>query len=274
MIYFPNAKINLGLNIVAKRTDGYHNLETIFYPIAIEDALELVPTAEKTDLFHQRGLQIEGSADDNLVMKALRLMRERYEFPKVSVELLKKIPFGAGIGGGSADAAYMLKLLNDFFDLGASLNELAQMARQLGADCPFFIYNKPLFASGIGEVFDDVDLSLKGYFIALIKPDIHVSTKDAFSLIRPQEPNLSLKEIVKKPIEEWKDLMQNDFENSIFPQYPAIKEIKDRLYDLGAIYASMSGSGSSVYAIYKKEIESEIRHEFSNHYVWFGEAGI
>lgn len=272
MICFPNAKINLGLNIVSKRLDGYHNLETIFYPIAIEDALEVIPNGRDIDVFNQRGLQVDGNSSDNLVMKALRLMRENYSFPNVSVELLKKIPFGAGIGGGSADAAFMLQQLNQMFDLGVSDDDLAKLAQQLGADCPFFIYNRPLFASGIGEVFEEVGLSLKGYYLALVKPDIHVSTKEAFSLIKPQTPTLSLKEIVKKPIEEWRDFMKNDFEDSIFPQFPAIEDIKKKLYDLGAVYASMSGSGSSVYGIFKNEID--IKDQFLEHYTWSGEATI
>lgn len=271
MIYFPNAKINLGLNIVSKRPDGYHNLETIFYPIMIEDALEVIPSKSE-DAFNQRGLEVGGSIEDNLVMKALMIMRQHYNFPQVSIELLKKIPFGAGIGGGSADAAFMLRLLNDMFDLKASDVQLTTLARQLGADCPFFIYNRPLFASGIGEIFEDVDLSLEGYYIALIKPEIHVATKDAFSLIRPQQPSMSLKDIVRKPIDEWRGLMHNDFEYSIFPQYPIISAIKTELYTMGAIYASMSGSGSSIYAIFREDLGSQIKTIFKDCYVWFGKA--
>lgn len=254
MICFPNAKINLGLNIVSKRSDGYHNLETVFYPLMIKDALEIIENKSlDKDVLIQSGIQVDGSADDNLVMKALRLMRTRYDFPHVDVHLLKNIPFGAGLGGGSADASFMLKLLNTTFNLGASDEELAGLAVQLGADCPFFIYNCPMFASGIGEVFENIDLSLAGYCWMLIKPDVYVSTKDAFSLVKPVQPTLSLQEIIKRPIQEWKDIMHNDFEASVFAKFPEIGVIKEQLYEQGAIYASMSGSGSSVFGIFKEE---------------------
>lgn len=268
MITFPNAKINLGLNIVSKRADGYHNLETVFYPLPIKDALEIiVKDGLKEDVFVEAGIAVGGAASDNLVMKALDLMRSKYEFPFVEVHLLKKIPFGAGLGGGSADASFMLRLLNDTFMLGATDRELAILAVQLGADCPFFIYNNPVFASGIGEVFEDVELSLSRYNFVLIKPDIHVATKDAFSEIKPVQPTLSLKEIIKKPVEEWRELMINDFERSVFSKYPAIADIKKELYRQGALYASMSGSGSSVFGIFDKDV-SGIEDVFSNYFVW------
>lgn len=254
MICFPNAKINLGLNIVSKRSDGYHNLETVFYPLMIKDALEIIENKNlNKDVLIQSGIQVDGVAEDNLVMKALHLMREKYDFPKVEVHLLKNIPFGAGLGGGSADASFMLKLLNVTFNLGATDDELANLAVRLGADCPFFIYNRPMFASGIGEVFENIDLSLTGYHWVLVKPNVHVSTKDAFALIKPVEPKLSLKEIIKRPIQDWKDLMANDFEASVFAKFPEIATIKEKLYEEGAIYASMSGSGSSVFGIFKGE---------------------
>ncbi|MDU1905942.1 MAG: 4-(cytidine 5'-diphospho)-2-C-methyl-D-erythritol kinase [Dysgonomonas sp.] len=267
MISFPNAKINLGLNIVSKREDGYHNLETVFYPIMIKDALEIIVSDKGYDSFIESGISTGTSPDFNLVMKALKLMREYNDIPFVEVHLLKKIPFGAGIGGGSADAAFMLKLLNEKFQLGITNDELAKIAAKLGADCPFFIYNRPLFAGGIGELFEEIgDFSLKGYHLVLIKPDIHVSTKDAFALIKPQKPAISLKDIIKKPVVEWKDYMVNDFESSIFPKYPVIQDIKERLYELGAIYASMSGSGSSVYGIFKEK--TSLKKEFPDCYIW------
>ncbi len=267
MISFPNAKINLGLNIVSKREDGYHNLETVFYPIMVKDALEIIVSDKDYDSFIESGISTGTSPDSNLVMKALKLMREYNDIPFVEVHLLKKIPFGAGIGGGSADAAFMLKLLNEKFQLGITNDELAKIAAKLGADCPFFIYNKPLFAGGIGELFEEIgDFSLQGYHLVLIKPDIHVSTKDAFALIKPQQPTISLKDIIKMPVTEWKDYMVNDFESSIFPKYPAIQDIKERLYELGAIYASMSGSGSSVYGIFKEK--TSLKKEFSDCYIW------
>lgn len=272
MICFPNAKINIGLNIVSKRPDGYHNLETIFYPIQIKDALEIIVREEqKSDSFFEAGLQVDAVPENNLVMKALRLMRNYYDFPTVEVHLLKKIPFGAGIGGGSADAAFMLKLLNKMFNLGVSDKELASLAVQLGADCPFFIYNRPMFATGIGEVFEDVDFSLKGYTLVLIKPDVHIPTKDAFANIKPKQPSESLFDLIKLPIEQWKDKIVNDFEISIFPKYPLIKEIKESLYEKGAIYASMTGSGSSVFGIFKNAVEG-LENMYPDCFVWQGEG--
>ncbi len=268
MICFPNAKINLGLNIVSKRTDGYHNLETIFYPIMIKDALEIIeiPNLEN-DVFIESGIKTGTNADSNLVMKALKLIRSHYpKIPYVEIHLLKKIPFGAGIGGGSADAAFMLKLINSKYSLGASSKELAEMAAQLGADCPFFIYNKPMFASGIGEKLEEVNISFDNYYLILVKPEIFVSTKDAFSAIEPMKPATSLKDIIKRPIEEWKNLMVNDFEKSIFPKYPMIEHTKHKLYALGAVYASMTGSGSSVFAIFNKK--TDLKHHFDGCFVW------
>lgn len=269
MIYFPNAKINLGLNIVSKRLDGYHNLETIFYPLEIKDGLEIIEKEGlKYDVFFQHGLQIEGNQDDNLVMRALRLMRQHYSFPFLEVHLLKKIPFGAGIGGGSADAAFMLRLINDQYELNVSKERLIELASTLGADCPFFIYNRPMYAEGIGERMEDIDISLKDYHIVLIKPDIFISTKDAFSKIIPAQPELNLRTIAKLSVEEWKGLMINDFEKSIAKSFPEIEEIKNKLYALGAIYASMSGSGSSVYGIFRNKIKENLNEIFSNCFVW------
>ncbi|WP_029905925.1 4-(cytidine 5'-diphospho)-2-C-methyl-D-erythritol kinase [Prevotella sp. 10(H)] len=271
MICFPNAKINLGLNIISKRPDGYHNLETIFYPIDIKDALEIViKEGLEKDVFIEAGIKIDSASEDNLVMKALRLMRTKYDFPFLEVHLLKKIPFGAGLGGGSADASFMLKLINDSFQLGTSDEELAALAVQLGADCPFFIYNKPVFAEGVGEKFQNIELSLKGYHIILVKPDIHVPTKDAFAEIKPQQPGLSLKEIIKRPVTEWRELMINDFEKSVFAKYPEIKNIKDKLYHRGALYASMTGSGSSVFGIFEKNVDN-IDFSDSGYFVWKGQ---
>ncbi len=270
MICFPNAKINLGLNIVSKRSDGYHNLETIFYPVQIKDALEIIVREDiEKDIFYQEGIKVDSSPDDNLVMKALRLMRDQYTFPSIEVHLLKNIPFGAGLGGGSADASFMLRLLNDSFNLGATKEELASLAVKLGADCPFFVYNQPVFASGIGEIFENIELSLKGYTVVLVKPEIHVSTKDAFSGIIPSVPKVSLKEIVKQPVEEWRKLMINDFEQSVFLQYPQIESIKDKLYLLGAAYASMSGSGSSVFGIFNQS-PVNIESLFPGCFIWVG----
>ena len=259
MITFPNAKINLGLNIVEKRPDGYHNLETIFYPINLQDALEVTrrENNDKEYTLHISGSPLEGEPEDNLVVKAYKLLKKDYPgLLPVDIHMYKHIPAGAGLGGGSSDASCMIKLLNDKFSLGLSTERMEEYAVKLGADCAFFIRNKPVFATGIGNLFEPVELSLKGYHIILIKPDIFVSTRDAFAEIKPVRPAVSLKEIVKQPMETWKHSMKNDFEDSVFKKFPEIAAIKDELYDLGAVYAAMSGSGSSVYGIFKAPIEN------------------
>ena len=259
MITFPNAKINLGLNIVEKRPDGYHNLETIFYPINLQDALEVTrrENNDKEYTLHISGSPLEGEPEDNLVVKAYKLLKKDYPgLLPVDIHMYKHIPAGAGLGGGSSDAACIIKLLNDKFSLGLSTERMEEYAAKLGADCAFFIRNKPVFATGIGNLFEPVELSLKGYHIILIKPDIFVSTRDAFAEIKPVRPAVSLKEVVKQPIETWKSSMKNDFEDSVFKKFPEIAAIKDELYDLGAVYAAMSGSGSSVYGIFEAPIEN------------------
>lgn len=257
MITYPNAKINLGLNIVEKRPDGYHNLETVFYPINLQDALEVtVSSTDKEYTLKVSGVHIEGESDDNLVVKAYRLLKQDYpDMPSIDIHMYKHIPTGAGLGGGSADAAFMIKLLNEKFGLNISVEKMEEYAARLGADCAFFIQNKPVFASGIGNVFEPIQLSLKGYYLVLVKPDIFVSTKDAFAQIRSQQPTHSLKEIIRMPVETWRATMKNDFEYSVFQKFPEIAAIKDKLYDLGAVYASMSGSGSSVFGIFREQIE-------------------
>lgn len=259
MITFPNAKINLGLNIIEKRPDGYHNLETIFYPINLQDALEVTrrENGEHEYTLHISGASLDGEPEDNLVVKAYKLLKKDHpRMLPIDVHMYKHIPAGAGLGGGSSDAAYMIKLLNDKFSLGLSTEQMEEYAAQLGADCAFFIRNRPVFATGIGNIFEPIELSLKGYHIILVKPDIFVSTRDAFAEIKPVRPAVSLKEIVKQPIETWKGNMKNDFEDSVFKKFPEIAAIKDELYDLGAVYAAMSGSGSSVYGIFKEPIEN------------------
>ena len=257
MITYPNAKINLGLNIVEKRPDGYHNLETVFYPINLQDALEVNDLEGEGEYSLKiSGTPIEGELDNNLVVKAYRLLKK--DFPNigpVNIHMYKHIPTGAGLGGGSADAAFMLKLLNDKFKLNLNTEKLEEYAAILGADCAFFIRNKPVFASGIGNIFEEINLSLKGYYLVLVKPNIFVSTKDAFAHIIPIQPSHSLKEIIRMPVETWRATMKNDFENSVFKKFPEIAAIKDKLYDMGAIYASMSGSGSSVFGLFKESVE-------------------
>lgn len=254
MIVFPNAKINLGLNITEKRNDGYHNLETVFYPVPLSDSLEVVvkPDAKVKYTLNLSGDVIEGNSDDNLVVKAYNLMSNICRIPPVEIYLCKKIPSGAGLGGGSSDAAFMLKLLNELCSAELTDNSLEELAASLGADCAFFIKNKPVYAQGIGNEFTPIDLSLQGYSLVIVKPDIFVSTKDAFSTITPCKPECSVKEIVTFPVDEWKHHLINDFEKSVFAKFPAIGRIKQDLYNMGAVYASMSGSGSSVFALFKQ----------------------
>ena len=251
MVVFPNCKINLGLNIVRKRTDGYHDLETVFYPIKLRDALEAIRADQTT--FNQSGIIVEGNAEDNLCMKAYRLLKKDFpQLPEVSIHLHKAIPMGAGLGGGSADGAFMLKLLNEKFGLNLTQQQLIDLALQLGSDCPFFIINKPSFATGRGEQMTPVDLDLSAYDIVIINPGIHISTREAFSQLIPTQPEKSIKEIIQQPVSTWKDELVNDFEKPVFKLYPIISEIKESLYKKGAVYAAMTGSGSTVFAIFVK----------------------
>ena len=255
MICFPNAKINLGLNVAGKRPDGYHNIETVFYPIPLRDALEVVEA--ETFSFSQTGIPLGLSAGDNLAVKAMRLL-SACALPPLEVHLYKAIPSGAGLGGGSADGAFMLKLLNDFGRLGFGEDELEALASRLGADCPFFIRNTPVFASGTGNVFEAVGLSLKGFRLCLVTPPgIRVSTAEAYAALKPQTPPVPLREIIRLPVKEWKGVMTNDFEQSIFDKYPELAGIKQNLYDAGAVYASMSGSGSSVFGLFEEPASGE-----------------
>ena len=260
MILYPNAKINIGLNVVEKRPDGYHNLETVFYPIPLQDALEIKPLQSlETDTGYQlkvTGSILDGTPEDNLVVKAYSLMRDEYRLPPVSLYLYKHIPTGAGLGGGSADAAFTIRALNELFQLDLSTEDMEKHAVSLGADCAFFIKDKPVFATGIGNVFHPLELSLKDKILVLVKPDTFVATHDAYAYVTPHRPEVSLQELLRQPIEKWKDTVVNDFEKSVFVKYPEIAAIKDKLYDLGAIYASMSGSGSSVYGIFDSQIEN------------------
>lgn len=252
MITFPNIKINLGLSITEKRPDGYHNLETVFYPVALEDALEIRtnPEAQQKFTLHQHGMEIAGNPENNLVVKAYLLLDKEFHLPPVEIHLYKHIPSGAGLGGGSSDTAFMLKLLNEHYNLQLSDNQLEDYAATLGADCAFFIKNTPTYAEGIGNIFSPIELSLKGYRIMIVKPDVFVSTREAFANIRPHRPEYPVREVIRRPVAEWKDTLINDFEASVFPQYPVIGEIKEELYHQGAIYASMSGSGSSVFGLF------------------------
>lgn len=262
MITFPFAKINLGLNVVERRSDGYHNLETVFYPIrSLCDALEIhvmdnqFPSVTDCDL-KITNMAIDGEEQNNLVVRAYRLLKQDFPaLPRLHIHLHKFIPTQAGMGGGSADASAMLKLLNDTFSMGLSKNELIKLATLLGADCPFFIDGQPSYAEGIGEQLKPVNISLKGYYIGVVKPDIAVSTREAFSRVNPCHPVHCCRDIVKQPIETWRETLNNDFEHSVFALYPEIGHIKQRLYELGAVYASMSGSGSALFGIFKNPID-------------------
>jgi len=249
MIVFPNAKINIGLNVVSKRSDGYHNLETIFFPVKISDALEMADS--DTISLTTSGIQIDGLPDNNLILKAYHLLKADFSLPPLQFHLHKNIPFGAGLGGGSADAAFTLKMLNDYFSIGLTSSQLETYAAKIGADCPFFIQNKPVFATGIGNEFQNINVDLLGYEIVILKPEVSVSTVEAYRNVVPTTPQFSLKELVKKPVDGWKDFIFNDFEKSVFPFYPQIAELKQLLYDFGAVYASMSGSGSAVFGIFR-----------------------
>ncbi len=254
MLFFSNAKINIGLNITEKRLDGFHNLETVFYPVNLSDILEFVVNEGDT-VFYNSGLKVEVSEKNNLVLRAYNLLKEKYYLPELKIQLHKIIPFGAGLGGGSSNAAFMLKALNDYFELKISNSELMNYARELGSDCPFFIKNKPVFAEGTGNIFNETGLDLSEYYILIVKPDINISTKEAFKDIIPRKPEISVKDIVKLPVEKWEYKLINDFEKTVFKLYPEIKKIKETLYARGAIYSQMSGTGSSVFGIFDNKPE-------------------
>ncbi|MCF6351698.1 MAG: 4-(cytidine 5'-diphospho)-2-C-methyl-D-erythritol kinase [Cyclobacteriaceae bacterium] len=249
MLVFPNAKINIGLNIIDKLPTGYHRIESCFYPVPLTDALEVI----ETDVFSftSSGIAIPGNETDNLCLQAYQLVKTDYSIPPVSIHLHKNIPIGAGLGGGSADGAFMIRLLNDKFELGIPLNEQEELASKLGSDCPFFIRNKPVFVEDIGNVFSKIDLSLTGYYLVLVMPNIHVSTKEAYAAIIPKKPTINLKnELENTPIINFQKNIKNDFEVPVFNQHPELSKIKKQLVKQGAIYASMSGSGASVYGIF------------------------
>ncbi|WP_143962303.1 4-(cytidine 5'-diphospho)-2-C-methyl-D-erythritol kinase [Litoribacter populi] len=251
MLSFPNAKINLGLYVTSKRKDGYHEIETCMVPIPLFDALEIIP-GKKTE-FTTTGLSIPGKEGDNLILKGLKLMRKDFnELPHVHVHLHKNIPMGAGLGGGSADGAFALNTFNTLFDLHLESWFLEDYAAQLGSDCPFFIENTPKIATGRGEILEPIEIDLKGKWILLINPNIHIGTKEAYQGLTPKKPAKPLKEVLGNT-SLWKDDLVNDFETSVFAQHPQIQEIKDSLYEEGAYYASMSGSGATVYGLFDKE---------------------
>ena len=268
MVIFPNAKINLGLQIVGKREDGYHNILSCFYPLPWCDILEIAEG--KKFRFESSGIPIPGKPEDNLCVKAYQMLKHDFQLPPVHIYLHKQIPMGAGLGGGSADASFTLKYLNELFHLFLDDSVLEDYAIQLGSDCPFFIKNQPVLASGRGEQFEQISLDLSGKYVALVTPPIHVATAAAYAGVKPRQPDTDLKEILENhPLHLWKDAVVNDFEVSVFQQYPQIGKIKETLYNLGAMYASMSGSGSSVYGIFEQP--ADISGSFPKEYIiWQG----
>ena len=255
MISFPNSKINLGLNILCKREDGLHELSTFFYPVALSDSLEIIPHPDTNagPVFTSSGFAIEGMAADNLCIKAFNLVKNDHPtLPSIKIHLHKSIPMGAGLGGGSADAAFLLKMLNKQFNLLIPAKKLNQYALNLGSDCPFFLVNKPCMATGRGEILEELALDLSHYTLILVNPGIHINTAGAFSLIHPSLPVTGIRDIISGPVESWKGRLKNDFEVPVFNRFPEIKDIRDELYTQGAIYATMSGSGSTVYGIFDK----------------------
>lgn len=251
MITFPNAKINLGLFIERKRPDGYHDISTVFYPIPLTDVVEVVE-ADDTQL-HTYGNAVDCPPEKNLVMKAYRLMADEFSLPPVAIHLYKHIPDGAGLGGGSSDATAVAKMLNAMFALGLSDEGIATRVKRLGADCPFFAYNRPMTARGIGDILAPVDIDLSGYTMVVVKPDVSVPTAAAYAGVTPWMPSTDVEQLIAQPVADWRDRLVNDFEASIFPQHPLLAGIKQSLYDAGAVYASMSGSGSAIYGLFERD---------------------
>lgn len=251
MVSFPNVKINLGLNIVEKRYDGYHNIESVFYPIQYNDILEIL----KSDKFEfiNTGIKIDCSIEQNLCYKAWKLIDNEYNIGPVKIILHKNVPYGSGLGAGSSDAAFTIMLLNNLFNLKLSEEEQIKTASKLGADCAFFIKNKPILAIEKGDIFRNIEISLKDYYIVLCLPNISVKTAEAYSNCIPRKPDISIPEILKMDIHCWKNYLKNDFEDTVFVKYPKLKKIKEELYNNGSIIALMSGSGSVVYGIFDDE---------------------
>jgi 4-diphosphocytidyl-2-C-methyl-D-erythritol kinase len=270
MILFPNAKINIGLNIVEKRPDNFHNIQSIFYPVQLKDALEVIENKEKNApsvVFTSSGIPIPGDSSDNLCCKAYQLIQADYPLPPVRVHLHKHIPIGAGLGGGSADAAFFIKLIKELFDLNISWGEMHHYARALGSDCSFFISNKPVFAEGRGDEYESIALDLRSFYLVLVYPSIAVNTAMAYKQVTPARPKRSLEEdILNLPVEQWKEVIHNDFEKPIFHLHPSLKKIKETLYEKGAVYASMSGSGSSIYGLFREP--TALKDLFPEFFVW------
>ncbi len=273
MITFPCCKINLGLNIVAKRTDGYHDIETVFYPVPLTDALEIHEMHEDFPSEYSCDLKVTGNSVDcderkNLAVKAYELLARDFQLPRIHIHLYKHIPSQAGMGGGSADAAFTIRLLDEQFRLNMGNAEMERYAAKLGADCAFFITAEPAYATGKGEILVPADKdtdNLKGYWLGIVKPDVAVSTTEAYATITPKKPVKCCRDIVRQPIETWKDELSNDFETPVFAKHPILANLKEQLYASGAVYAQMSGSGSALFGIYRQEPQ-DFNQIFAQHF--------
>lgn len=273
MLTFPCCKINLGLNIVAKRPDGYHDLETVFYPVPLCDALSIHKMDDKFPSLTPCDLKVTGNAvecneADNLVVKAYNLLARDFELPRIHIHLHKNIPSQAGLGGGSSDAAYMIRLLDERFRLNMGNAEMERYASLLGADCAFFITSAPSFATGKGEILEPADNetgNLHGYHLTIIKPDVAVSTAEAYAGITPRKPAKCCRDIVRQPIETWPEELTNDFEPTVFAKHPVLADLKQQLYDRGALYAQMTGSGSALFGIFRAPQTFTIPNTYTHH---------
>ncbi|MBQ4474718.1 MAG: 4-(cytidine 5'-diphospho)-2-C-methyl-D-erythritol kinase [Bacteroidales bacterium] len=250
-ICFPNAKINIGLDIIRRRADGYHDISTLFYPINITDAMEIRPSDKF--IFDNRGIRIDCEIEKNLCYKAYKMLKDDFDLPPVKFVLYKHIPFGSGLGAGSSDAAFTIKMLNDMFSLKLSVKQMVAYASRLGADCAFFIHNRPMIAEGTGNILHETKLNLSGKTLVLVLPPISVNTAKAYSQCKPAEPQYKLEDSIKLPLAQWKNCIKNDFEPTVFAENPLLAEIKQKLYERGAIFAQMSGSGSTMYGIFDKK---------------------
>ena len=271
MVVYPNAKINLGLYVLNVRPDGLHNLETVFFPVPLRDTLEIQPLRMSNNPWELilAGRHVEGEAKDNLIVRVFTELQEEFHLPPTSLYLDKKIPTGAGLGGGSSDAAFMMAMLNEAFDLNLSKDEMKRRLSKIGADCAFFVDNKPAFATGIGDELSPLTVSLKDKLFVLIKPSCSVSTRDAYADVpcRSEAP-VDVREVLRKPVAEWRSAVTNDFERSVFPKYPQIEAVKDTLYDMHALYASMSGSGSAVFGIFDHQPYCDLDVVFKDCFVF------
>ncbi|MBK5278542.1 MAG: 4-(cytidine 5'-diphospho)-2-C-methyl-D-erythritol kinase [Bacteroidia bacterium] len=268
MVTFPHCKINLGLNVIARRGDGFHDIETCFYPIPWTDILEIIPSSKLH--FDTTGLVIPGQKQENLCLKAFDLLKKDFDLTPVHIHLHKLLPTGAGLGGGSSDAAFTLRTLNEIFNLNLSVVQLSQYASILGSDCSFFTQQDAMLGTSRGEILTPINVSLKGKFIVLVNPEIHVSTSEAYTGVVTKKSTLSIQSIIEsKSLEKWKDFLINDFEECVFKKYPRIGELKDKLYQAGAVYASMSGSGSAVFGIFDQAID--LRENFDGMTCWSGD---